>query len=384
MRICIVSDQTFPAWGGEGVATQNLCRKLSQRGHYILLLTSNVPHPPEVEGIDIVRFPSFFIPRKGYFSIAFFPKIISILKNKNIQIVHVNLPTFLGWQALLAARHLDIPKVAGFHVQVGNVIPFSSFCFSLLSKLLEIWFSYFYRSFNLLISPSNLGKIILSRYCPGKVEVVSNGVDLSIFNLSVVSSQEGKKFRDKFNLGREFFLLYVGRLSREKNVGYLLQIIRSLKKKNVKVKLVVVGEGELKNNLKKKSCATGLDDTVIFTGFLPDKELLCAYKEADIFILPSFYELQSIVVLEAMAMGNAILVGDSNQNAARELVKEGKNGYLFSLENPEDAAEKIKLILSSDKLRKSFQETSLRLVKEHDIEKSISKIEKFYHQLLTS
>lgn len=382
MRICVVSDQTFPAWGGEGVAAQNLCKKLSQRGHYILVLTSRVPHPPKVKGIDVVRFPSFYIPGKGYFAVAFFSSIISILKDKKIQIVHINLPTFFGWQALLAAKHLNIPRVAGFHVQVGNVIPPSLLCFFIFEKLLEIWFSCFYRSFDLSISPSNLGKRILSRYRSKKVEVVSNGIDLNIFNLNSVSLQETERFREKFHLGEGSFLLYVGRLSREKNAGYLLQIMQILKKNKIKVKLMIVGEGELKNKLEKKAHIAGLDDIVIFAGFLSKKDLLCAYKEADVFILPSLYELQSIVVLEAMAMGNAILVGDSDQNAARELIKEGENGYIFSLKDPEDAAEKIKLILSNSKLKKSFQETSLYFVQKHDIKKSILRIEELYHQLL--
>jgi len=384
MRICVVSDQSFPAWGGEGTAAQNLCIKLSQRGHYILLLTSKVPDPPQTEGIDVLRFPSFFIPQKGYFSVSFFPEIISILKDKDIQIVHINLPTFLGWQVLIAATRLNIPKVAGFHVQVGNVIPFSSPPFFIFKKLIEIWFSYFYSSFDTLISPSNLGRIILSSYCSKKIEIISNGIDLGIFNLGSVSTEEIKRFKERFHLGEESLLLYVGRLSREKNVGYLLQIMQILKREKVKVKLMIVGDGELKGELREKTHFAGLENMVIFTGFMSKQDLLCAYREADIFILPSFYELQAIVVLEAMAMGNVILVGDSSQNAARELVKEGENGYLFSLENPGGAVEKIKMVLSDFKLKNSLQKASLYFVKEHSIEKSISKVEKLYRQLLVS
>jgi len=98
-------------------------------------------------------------------------------------------------------------------VQVGNVIPYDLPPLSFLKKLVELWFSYFYGLADFLISPSNLGKKILSRYLSGKVEVISNGVDLGIFNLDAVSLKEGKRFREKFRLKDSPFLLYVGRLS---------------------------------------------------------------------------------------------------------------------------------------------------------------------------
>jgi len=382
MKVCMVSDQVFPAVGGEGIVTQNLCIRLSQRGHKVIILTSRVPHPPKIKDIEVIRFPAFSIPQKGYFATALWYQISSILKKRKIQIVHVNLPTFLGWQSFLAARKLDIPRIAGFHVQVGNVIPYDLPPFSFLKKLVELWFSYFYGLADFLISPSNLGKKILSRYLSGKVEVISNGVDLGIFNLDAVSLKEGKRFREKFRLKDSPFLLYVGRLSREKNVGYLLKIMQILTKKNFPVKLLIVGEGELKVLLQKKTFSMSLDKKVIFAGYLPERELLCAYKEADIFILPSLFELQSMVVVEAMAMGKPILVGRSSQSAACEMVKEGVNGYTFDLRDPLDAAEKVESILSNFSLKESMQKASLRIARDHDIQISISKVEDIYRRLL--
>lgn len=383
MKICVVSDQAFPAWGGEGVVTQNLCIRLSRRGHEVLCLTTKVPHPPRVQEVKLRRFPGIFIPRKGHFGVALFNSVKSILREEQIQLVHINLPTFFGWQVLLAAQGLAIPRVLGLHVQPGNVIPPHFPFFFILEKGLEMWFSHFYRKGDVLISPSHLGKNILSRYCSRRIEVVSNGVDLCIFNPKSVSPERIRKFRQRFSLERDRpFLLYVGRLSREKNVGYLLTIMRILRRKKSKAKLLIVGEGEMRQRLQKRIKRENFDGKVVFTGFLSQEELFCAYREAGLFILPSFYELQSIVVLEAMAMGNAILVSDSSQNAARELVREGVNGYVFSLRDPEDAAEKIQRILSDSTLRESMQEASLNYAPMYDIGKSISRIEEIYRELV--
>jgi glycosyltransferase involved in cell wall biosynthesis len=111
--------------------------------------------------------------------------------------------------------------------------------------------------------------------------------------------------------------------------------------------------------------------------------LLCAYLEADIFILPSFYELQSIVALEAMATRNAILIGKSRENAAQELAKEGINGYTFNLDDPRDASDKIENILGNEKLKRSMQEESYRVVQAHSLERSVSRLENVYKSLIS-
>lgn len=379
----MVSDQAFPAWGGEGVATQNLCRKLAERGHYVLFLTTDVPAPPGAEGIEIIRFPGIFIPHRGYFAFALFPRIMKILRERKIEIIHVNLPTFLGWQSFIAAKKLNLPCVAGFHVQVENVVNSDSFFYPFFKLLLERWFSFFYQMAEVVISPSELGKRIIQSCFPGKVEVVSNGVDLKRFNPHFISTQERRSFREKFGLGASDILLYVGRLSREKNVFFLLDILEILRGKSLNVRLLIVGKGKLEEALQRNIASRKMENMVIFTGYLPEGELLLAYSEADIFILPSLVELQSIVTLEAMAMGCAVLVGKSPTSAACEMIKEGENGYTFDLKDPQDAAQKIEFILSDPLLKNSMKKASLEIARRHEIELSISKIEEVYRSFLS-
>lgn len=384
MRICVVSDQAFPAQGGEGIATQNLCIRLARRGHRVLFLTSKVPHPPRMkENIEVVRFPGVGFFQKGYFALTSAHRIVPIFEQTRPQIVHVNLPTLLGWQSFLAAEKLSIPKVSGFHVQVGNVVPYEVFPLFCLRYAVELWFSYFYRRADVLLSPSHLGKKILSGYSPdSRIEVVSNGVDVSVFNPHNVSKEKAERFREKFNLGKSSLLLYVGRLSREKNVFYLLEVMKILNSKYPSIKLLVVGRGELTGLFLRRAQAVGVEGSVVFAGFVSSEDLLCAYREADIFILPSLYELQSIVTLEAMAMGCAVLIGGSDQSAACELVEEGVNGYIFDLDNPHHAAQKILLVLSNPDLKRSMQQGSLRMAGEHHIEKSVSRVEKLYGEFI--
>jgi len=383
MKICFVSDQSFPSRGGEGVSTQNFCLGLKERGDEIVLFTSRVKNPPSVREIKIYRFFSIRISRgRGYLAFPSLKRILHILKREKIDIVHINLPTYLGWQALRGAKRLGIPVVLGFHVQVGNVIPPSIFLV-LFRKIIEKWFSYFYKKGDIVITPSFFAKRILAnKYNLKYVDVVSNGINLNRFNPNRVDIKNIKNFKKRYSLDDSSVLIYVGRLAREKNVCYLLKIMKYLKKMEKEIKLLIVGRGKSKKRIKKKIEDLGMNKEIVLTGYLEGMDLLCAYSCADIFILPSFNELQSIAVLEAMAMKNAILVGRFKENAAQELVKEGINGYTFSLRRPCDAAEKIYKILSCNKLKKAMQENSYKMVQEHNIQKSILKLREIYKELI--
>jgi len=393
MRVCFVSDQSFPSMGGEGISTQNFSLALRKRGHKVIMLTSRPKDPPVVKEIKIYRFFSIPISMskdKGYFGFPTLKEILFILKKEKIEIIQINTATYLGWQTLRGARKLGIPVVLGFHTQIENVIPphFSSLVFYVPRKITEGWFSYFYRKGNLVITPSYFAAQILQRYTHNShnsFKVISNGVNLEKFNPQKINQKKEKKFKRKYSLeDSKFIILYVGRLDYEKNVPYLFKIMKSLKEKRENffgIKLLIVGKGFLENELKKKRKKIGMERKIIFTGFLKEDDLLCAYACADIFILPSLAELQSISTLEAMAMKNVIMVAKSKENAGQELVKEGINGYTFSLKNPEDAAQKILKIFHDEKFKKEMQEESLKMVQEHNMEVSISKLEKIYGKL---
>jgi len=341
MRICFVSDQTFPSVGGEGVSTQNFSQELRKKRHVVIIITSRTKEPflMVVEGIEIYRFFSISLPReKGHFAFVSSKKIFSILKRERIEIIQINLPTYLGWQALRGAKKLGIPVVLGFHVQVGNVLP-PQLPWFLMEKAVESWFSHFYNRGDLIVVPSHFAGRIARNYTHRPIQVISNGIDLDCFSARRASLEDRMKFRESYELGRSPALLYVGRLSYEKNPGYLIEIVGSLLKKRSEVKLLMVGGGILKDKLKEKIARHGLKNAIILTGYLRGK--------------------------------------------AQELVKEGVNGYTFSLDDPQDASDKIENILGNEKLKRSMQEESYRMVQAHSLERSVSRLENIYKSLIS-
>ncbi len=381
MRICFTSDQVFPAVTGEGISTENFCVRLSQRNHQVTVLTSRAKNIPLVKEIRIYRFFTFHFPiAKNYLAFPAFKKVVSVLKEEKIEIIQINEPSYLGWQSSKAARKLNIPAVIGFHSQVGNIFPFYAPFF--IKKLIELWFSYFFRQGDLVIAPSHFAARLCRKYTDKPIQVVSNGIDLKKFNPGRVGPEDERRFRERYLLRDSSLLLYVGRLSYEKNLSHLLRIMQNLSKKKKGIKLLIVGEGILKKDLEEKVKKTGMTEDVVIAGYLRGKDLLCAYFCADIFVLPSFCELQSIATMEAMAMKTTILVARNEGNAAQELVKEGINGYTFGLEDTGEAVDKIIRILSDKELRRTMKEESFEAIQEHSIEESISKLEKIYENLV--
>lgn len=381
MRVCFSSDQSFPPLGGEGVSTENFCVRLSERNHRVTVLTSEVKNIPLVKEIRIYRFFAFHFPvAKNYLAFPPFKKVVFVLKKEKIEIIQINELSYLGWQAWRTAKRLNIPVVIGFHGQVDNIIPFHGFFF--IRKLIELWFSYFLGKGDLVIAPSHFAARLCRKYTDRPIQVVSNGVDFKKFNPGRVSSENERRFRERYLLGDCSLLLYVGRLSYEKNLNYLLRIMQALSKKKKEIKLLIVGKGVLKKNLKKRAKELGIAKDVVITGYLGGKGLLCAYLCADIFVLPSFCELQSIATMEAMAMKTVVLVARDEGNAARELVREGINGYTFDLGDTGEVVDKIIKILSDKKLERTMKEESFKAIQEHDIDKSVSKLERIYESLI--
>lgn len=139
----------------------------------------------------------------------------------------------------------------------------------------------------------------------GEVHFLKNGLDLDIYRFS----QSGRdRIRKEFKLESKFVVGHIGRFSHQKNHSYLIDVFYELKKKKNNVILLLVGDGELKTQIKNKVNKLGLSDSVIFAGIRKDiPDLLSAM---DVLLFPSFYEGMPNVLIEAQATGLLCLASD--------------------------------------------------------------------------
>lgn len=157
--------------------------------------------------------------------------------------------------------------------------------------------------------------------------VIYNGVDTEEFAANV-PRESVQSLRLKLGLGQKSFIVgSVGRLVPSKNHRALIDAIAAVRAKGIDARLILVGEGGLRDELERQALSNGIRDAVVFTGALTD--LRPALALMDVFVLPSLYvETFSNAALEAMAMSKCVVMSDVG--GAAEMIRNGFEGRIVS------------------------------------------------------
>ena len=135
----------------------------------------------------------------------------------------------------------------------------------------------------------------------------------------------------------------------------------------------------MREKLETLTKDSNVTNYVSFLGLVSDEDKLLAYNAADIFVSPSFAELEGMTALEAMACGKPIIVPNATMNAARHFVD--NNGLLFEATNSKDLSEKILHLITDSDLRKRMGDASLEHSKLYDIHESVNTLENVYYSV---
>jgi glycosyltransferase involved in cell wall biosynthesis len=184
-----------------------------------------------------------------------------------------------------------------------------------------------------------------------KIHVCWNGIDPEKYNPKNVSIEERKNLRQFYNISDdEIFLFFIGRLVTVKGISQLIEAMPNILNDFPMVKLVVLGIGDLEEDLKRRVIELGIKDHVIFrTEFVSEEERILHYAASDLVVLPSLYEPFGIVCTEAMSMKKPVVVGARGVTGMREqIVAEGSEqcGVHMNPYDPNDIAWGVKELLS--------------------------------------
>jgi len=369
------------------VSTIRFAERLSKKGNKVILISSRYPGTAEIEkykGMKLYRLSAFPVPKskkKLYFAYPHPNAIQNILKKEKIDVLHFMVPTPLSISAVSAAKKLGIKVVGHSHTQPENWAVYLPKIFEMTKgTLIELSYDYIIKLFersDAVICPSRFAeKMLLTRGLKRKTYVISNGVDTKKFRKKD-SSDCLKKYR--LSPGKKK-MLFVGRLDPEKNIPVLIHAMKYIERKFSDFEVCIVGAGTMQRELEGLAKALNVHDKVKFLGRVTDKELVGIYNMCDIFVLPSLVELEGMVVLEAMSCGKPLLIANSPDSASSLFIS--KNGFLFDPNNPKDLALKALKILQDDKLSKRMSVESYAKSKEYDINKSVSRLEEVYAEII--
>lgn len=359
MKILQVTQFFSPVHGGSAEVPYHLSKELAERGHEVAVYTSDFKlSQGYMDSIPEVRVHHF----KTWSSWANFYVTPSMMKEakrgiRHFDIIHMhNYRSFQNMVVAHYAREYGIPYVLQAH---GSATTF--FQKGWLKRTFDVIWGYrILRDASKVIAVTNTE---VEQYkslgiSEDRSEIVRSGIDLSEFD----DLPERGKFRKKYGLNdSQKIILYLGRIHKTKGLDLLVKAFTGLSKHLNEAKLVIVGpnDGYLPS-LKKLVVDLGVNDRVLFTGPLYGVERLRAYVDADVFVLPSFYEIYGITVLEAMACGTSVIVTD--RCGIADVI--GGQAGLVVPHNKEQLQHALLHMLSDDKMRLQFSEKGRTLVGE--------------------
>lgn len=371
-HICIVTswfpDFTHP---NKTKFVYNFAQNLSKHNVRVSVITTKSKQDKSISQDGLVT-----IHRIGRLSLI---SLFFLLRRIKPDIVNIHAPNLFSSWAVPFSKLLKIPIIGTLH---RSEIDSTNRFVSCLRK-------YILSKFNLLVAVSEYTQrlALLAGVDSKKIIVVYNSVDESIF-----FPQDKNYCRMRLNLPPDRkILLFVGNLIKLKGPDILLKAMKIVLEIHPDTLLLMVGTGSDHQDLVELCKKHHLDKSTTFIGSLDQSKLSAYYNAADVFILPSRIEGNSVALLEAMASGLVIIASNAGGNT--ESIQNGQNGLLFDTGNELSLAQKIILSLSDETLcanlsrnsrvaYKSKFSTQIQMTKFHELIQSLSNRTNFKKKIL--
>ena len=379
LTVLIGADTFTPHVNGAARFAERLAAGLAARGHDVHVSAPSVGHRNHgtfvevVEGqpITVHRLPSWrWYPHDWLtFVLPWMSKHYArrVLDEVKPDVVHIQSHIVIGRGLAREARKRGIPIVATNHVMAENIIDFTTLPPLLDKVFLKLAWNDAERTLKMaraVTTPTRKAADFLeSTIDIHGVIPISCGIDKKNYTPDLTPRKHRR-------------VLFVGRLTTEKHVDVTLQAIAKLVPE-LDVVYDVVGGGDQRHKLEQLAAKLGIADRVTFYGKVPEDELRAAYTRADVFVISSIAELQSIATMEAMASGLPVIGADAV--ALPHLIHDGENGYLFPPGDVDALADRIRTVLAADDAEYlRMQHASLDGVEIHDIQNTLDTFEKLY------
>ena len=366
--------------GGSEVAAYSLAIDIARRGNDVSVFTTSIDSKDFIEkyeSITIYRYGTKFQMLNRNIS---FSMLLKPVKH-DIDIIHLHAtasPINL-LSALLYAKKKKKPMVLTYHGDVN--VNLNEFIYRLAVHFYDKLVEKLLLHADVIISPSEyyIEESRFLRKYRDKIVVIPNGINVKDFDIGY--SRE--ECREKLGLPIDKnIILFVGVLHPHKGPDILLKAMPKILKSIPNTKLVFVGRGGMREELKRLSKKLGVDKHIKFTGFVEEILKPFYYKAADVFCLPSTtsHESFGIVNLEAMACGVPIVA--SKIGGIPDVVKDGENGLLAPPKDSDALADAIIYLLENEDVREKMGKKGREKVGDYSWERIVEETEKVYEELI--
>ena len=359
MRIGIFTDTYTPYISGLVTSELMLKDALEQKGHEVYVVTANLKdYKFEYDEKEkIVRIPG--IPTGIYDSrlTGIYPlQAINIIRNWHLDVIHSQTEFGVGTFARIFAKQFNVPIVHTYHTMYEDYVYYiTKGHFDRSSKKLVEYLTKFYcdKTITELIVPTKKAyDLFKEKYnVQRNIHIIPTGMEIERFYPENFKKKELDEIKARHNLtNKDFVIISVGRIGKEKNIDFLLRVQKSLSQKEPRAKLLIVGDGPDMEHYKEMVKEFNIENSVIFTGKVKFDDVPKYYNISNLFMTASHTETQGLTVMEAIASTLPALC--INDESFITTVINGLNGYIF--ENEEDAEEKIIKIMNDKRLQKEL------------------------------
>lgn len=386
MTIAFAFEIFLPSTNGVITSTLNLAENLLEKKHQILFFAPKRKDSPSMmfSGKVPVHFlpsvPSFIYPDLR-FCWPFSKTPTSIMRSKKVDILHITGPSTVAAATKRSAHKLGIPVVHTWHTRLSDPKYLQHLVhFKKLVPIVEKISWKFYRSFlqeaTITTPAAQIRDLLKSHYPDLEVTVISNGIDLRMFN-DPDPYEHTRKSYPGFN-NKTF--IFVGRISREKSIDIIIRAIGEAQKTDDEIRLFVVGDGPQLTELRALAEEVTRKNSVIFTGKIMQQELIQSglLHHARAFLSASTSEVQSIALIESICCRTPIIAANDRANSA--IVGEG--GLLMEPGNVSAFSKAVLQVLRDPQRYEKFQDTLKQLGHNFDGASVAETFEALYQSLL--
>ncbi|MDZ7779999.1 MAG: glycosyltransferase family 4 protein [Gemmatimonadota bacterium] len=383
LRVAMFTNNYLPFIGGVPISIERLRRGLAALGHEVLVVAPGQGGADASDEESVLRLPSVAFGKGSDFRLAniFSPRVFREVKSFRPDVVHVHHPFWVGSLGLWLARRLGVPAVYTYHTRFEHYAHFVPVPGRLFKNLISHYLikRFANRCSGVVVPTPSAREYLRTLGVTTRILVQPTGIEHRAFR--DVDAEAVDALRRRLDLDDEPVLVSASRVSREKNIDFLIEAVGDLARRGARFRFVLIGDGPDRARLQARIAELGLEDVVLMPGAVPSEEMPRYYALGDVFLFASTTETQGMVVLEAMAAGLPVVVVRSS--GIDDLVHDGFNGF----KTREDIGQwiaRVEEVLGDDALRRELARNAQSFAEEHGIEPFAEEVVRFYAAVLAA